>query len=329
MNLSFWRNKRVFIAGGLGFIGSSLAEYLLPYVHSMIILDGQVEGSGANIHNIESIRSEPRLQYINDRLENVAHWGSVLDECDVIFNFASVNAHNESMADPLRDMHRNLLPHLLFSKYCSSLKRVSRLIFASSRSVYGRIDTSPIPENTAKYPLDYYSLHTYLSEHYYRLVAHDRMSVMCLRFSNVYGPKQRMKGNDVGLWGELLRASLCDEPMVVYNDNSAGRDTLYVGDVMRAFILAAEQEHSKFSAYNVGGVFVPILEFCKAIQSIIPDSKIIKKEMPDELKKIQTGSLILDASAFQKASSWKAECALDQGVFETLQFYKSHKQNYL
>lgn len=329
MNLSFWRDKRVFIAGGLGFIGSSLAEFLMPHVHSIAILDAQVESSGSNICNIENIKSDHRLHWINDRLENVANWGAVLNEYDIIFNFASVNAHNESMSDPMRDIHRNLLPHLLFSKYCSTLKNAIRIIFASSRSVYGRIDKSPIHENEAKHPLDYYSLHTYVSEHYYRLIARDHVSVTCLRFSNVYGPKQRLKGNDIGLWGELLQAALRNAPMVVYDNESAGRDTLYVRDVVRAFILAAELEYSGYHVYNVGGVFIPIIEFCKTIQSFLPNAEIIKKEMPEELKKIQTGSIILDTSAFHKKSFWNAEYTVDKGVCETLDFYKLNKQYYL
>lgn len=328
MKAEWWHNRRVVIAGGAGCIGSHLADRLWDQVSSLTIVDGLIPGTGGRREHVERILGSDHCRFLEARIEDVDQWSEVLAETDVVFMFASVNAHKESLLNPEQDAQRNLWPHLIFSTRLRRLSHPIHVVFASSRSIYGRIVENPVPESAAKNPLDFYSLHTWVAEHYYRLAVSSQVAVTCLRFSNVYGPRQRLGTGDIGLWGEILRNAILGQPVKVYKADTSSRDSLYVSDVVDAFIRAGE-EGSGFATYNVGGRSIAVADFCRAIQMVIPGFAMEEADMPEHLKAMQTGNVLLDARAFSERFDWKPSTELNEGIRKTLEFFIENKHHYL
>lgn len=323
-----FKDKSVLIIGGGGFIGSHLADRLCDYVKSLTILDGFIDNTGANLKNTEALKDRG-VRLVQERLEESEKWKILLNEVDIIFNFASFNSHKESIHNPELDYYRNALPHLKFITTCQSLHKRLTIIFASSRSVYGSVNNNPVSESQHTLPKDFYSLHTLLSEHYYRLFAGNHLSVCCVRFSNVYGPRQRLRGSEIGLLGELFRSALTARPMEVYGNGETLKDILYIDDLVNAFISLPFQLEEPFLLINVGGCGVMIKDFASTITKFMASATIKFIPYPSEISKIQVGDVLLDASLIQKRTGWSAITPLDDGIEKTLVFFTQKSRFYL
>jgi UDP-glucose 4-epimerase len=328
MNKQNWNNMTVAILGGAGCIGSRLAQQLAGRVKKLYIVDGFVEKTGANAFNL-SFLPKGSAEIVRGNLQNIAPWGSLLRACDVIFNFASVNAHKESMKEPFKDLTINATPHLHLALFCQTIPHPVKIVFASSRSVYGKVKKNPVSEKILPMPLDFYSVHTLLVEHYYRICCNQNVSVTCARFSNVFGPGQRLKGNDIGLWGELLRSALLNEPMAVYGNGEVMRDTLWIDDLAQALLLLALDKTKGFQIINVGGVPVPIKRFAECIQLVMPKARVVEMPMPKSLQSIQVGSVVLDGRQMQKKFGWRPKSELRETIYKTLKFFQRYHNHYL
>ena len=239
-------DKNVIIIGGAGFIGSRLADRLSDSVRSLSIVDAFLEHSGANEYNLSGIKTK-NIQVIRENLIDIDSWGKLLNDKDLIFNLASVNAHKESMADPFVDYQRNAAAHLKLIRFCQTLNRPLKIIFTSSRSVYGAVLQNPTKETDPCYPRDFYSMHTLLAEHYYRMSSSQKVHVCCIRFSNTFGPRMRLRGKDTGLFGELIKSALTGQPMEVYGTGETLRDTLFVDNLIDGLLFVAKNKSEPFS----------------------------------------------------------------------------------
>ncbi len=320
--------RSVVVLGGAGFIGSHLAKRLHPQVKSLTIVDAFIENSGANDFNIASLL-DSGVKLVRERVEDVASWGTILNAADIIFNLAASNSHKESMKDPVGDSQVNVLPHLMLALYCQKLSHPVKIIFTSSRSVYGQAQQNPVPESAATQPKDFYGAHTLLAEHYYRLCCDRNVSATCVRFSNVFGPGQRLTGSDIGLWGDLLRGALLEQPMEIYGSGEDFRDTIYVNDLVEALVLIAADEETGFHVINVGGMPVTVKGFAECIQTGIAQSKIVHKPMPENLQSIQVGNFILDSRQMMAKFGWSARSDLCESVNQTLTFFMKNRRYYL
>jgi UDP-glucose 4-epimerase len=326
--MNYWKDRSVVILGGAGFIGSHLADRLQKEVKSLTIVDAFVENSGANANNIASL-VDAGVKLIRERVEDVASWGSILNTTDLIFNLAALNAHKESMKDPVRDFHANVMPHLQLALYCQKLSHPVKIVFASSRSVYGSATQNPVSEDTLPQPKDFYGAHTLFAEHYFRLCCEKNVSVSCVRFSNVFGPRQRLIGSDIGLWGELLRAALQQQPMEIYESGGDIRDTIYIKDLVEALLLISKNSEDEFQIINIGGIPLAVKRFAECVQLSLPDAKIIRKPMPESLQSIQVGDFILDSSLMVKKFGWQATSEVRESIHETLTFFLKNRKHYL
>lgn len=326
--MNAFKNKKTLIIGGAGFIGSHLADFLSESTKKLVIVDAFIENSGANEKNLSVIQSK-NIPVIRKNLHDIESWGEIIADMDLIFNLASLNAHKESMQNPFLDYQRNAAVHLNFIRYCRSLNRPLKIIFTSTRSVYGAAGANPAKETAQTQPRDFYSLHTLLAEHYYRLSGHERISVCCVRFSNTFGPKMRLRGTDIGLFGELLKSALTGHPMEIYGTGETLRDTLFVDNLIEGLALIAEKHQEPFSVVNLGGIGISILQFAKAIQNTVPDASVDFKPLPEHLKSIQVGDVILDNTLAVQEYHWTPKLNLNQAVRQTIAFYKNNREFYL
>jgi len=234
---------RILVTGGAGFIGSHLVEALLEKGRPVHVLDNLCMGKR------ENVPSEARF-YEGDILD-----ASVVDEAlegvDAVVHLAARVAVRDSVARFREDARTNLMGTLQVLQQCCE-RKVKRFVFASSMAVYGDSpDPRPIPETYPEDPVSPYGLSKLAAEKYVALVAgRFHLPWISLRYFNVYGPGQTFTPY-VGVITIFIRDLQKGQRPVLFGDGNQQRDFIYVGDVVRATLLALESDVSG-EIFNVG-----------------------------------------------------------------------------
>lgn len=242
--------RRVLVTGGAGFVGSHVAEAHLALGDRVCVLDDLSSGRPGNVpagaEFVEMDVAGPRTrEYIGDRgFDLVNHHAAQVDV-------------GVSVADPAADARTNILGlvNVLEGARAAGAKRV---VFVSSGGVvYGEPDTFPTPETAPKRPVSPYGVSKLTGEHYldYYRQAHG-LDYVALRYGNVYGPRQD-PGGEAGVVAIFSNRLLKREPLVIYGDGEQLRDYVYVEDVARANLVAAEMDLEDGAdidarAFNIG-----------------------------------------------------------------------------
>lgn len=242
-------SRRVLVTGGAGFIGSHVADAHLERGDRVWVVD---DLSSGRRENVPAGAEFHRLDIAGERLGDLVRRVGF----DLVSHHAAQIDVRASVADPVRDARVNVAG-LLNILEAARAGGTGRIVFASSGgAVYGEPRELPTPERAPKEPLSPYGVAKLAGEHYlnyYREV--HGVDYVALRYGNVYGPRQDPRG-EAGVVAVFSRRLLRGEPLAVYGDGEQTRDYVYVGDVVRANLLAAGMELSAAPgidarAYNV------------------------------------------------------------------------------
>jgi UDP-glucose 4-epimerase len=225
-------SRRVLVTGGAGFIGSHVADAFLAAGWEVAVLDNLARGrrqnvpSAAAFHELDAASPEARELVVGGRFDVITHLAAQVDV-------------RVSVADPIRDARDNLIA-LLNLLEGARQGGVRRVVFSSSGGVVYGEGKPPHPENAPKLPVSPYGVAKLASEYYlaaYRSIY--GLESVALRYANVYGPRQDPHGEAgvVAIFGNRLRER---RTITVYGDGNQTRDYVYVGDVARANLLAAD-----------------------------------------------------------------------------------------
>ncbi len=221
--------KRIVVTGGCGFIGSHLVEALWKD-NEVIVID---DLSGPDLKNIEGFGVEFHRLSITESLDDL------FSEVDFVFHTAANVSVTASVDDPRHDARVNI-DGLLNVLETARRSGVGRLIFSSSAAVYGHPRFSPITEEHPTEPLSPYGLSKLAGDGYFRLYySLYGLETVCLRYFNVYGPRQQANSPYSGVISIFARNLLEGKTSTVYGDGLQTRDFVYVEDVVRANLLAA------------------------------------------------------------------------------------------
>src|SRR5262249_6105854 len=152
-------NHNVVVTGGLGFIGSSLAVRLARAGARVTVVDAEVPGCGANRYNLAPVAGDVRL--IVEDIGNGSDFGRALRSADVIFNMAGEISHIHSMQRPCRDGEINALAQLRFLDECARQAPGVRVVYASTRQIFGVPEYLPVDEAHPVRPVDFNGIHKY------------------------------------------------------------------------------------------------------------------------------------------------------------------------
>jgi UDP-glucose 4-epimerase len=298
---------RYLVIGGAGFIGSHLVEVIAARDHEVQVLDAEFEYDQQGQPNMPvGVKCYPC------RAETECLREAMLG-CDAVFHLAAIPSLVRSFHRPL-EAHQNNAGTVVHALSLAAELNVPRFVFASSWTVYGRQNESPLVECMWPRPLSPYALSKWMGEEWCRLYArlYPNLSTLCLRLFNVYGPRSR--GDVVTAFVERTRAG---QSLQVQGDGSAIRDFVHVNDVVRAFLKADEFLKDRpgfWGVVNVGsGVATSILMLAHLMQH------------PTSVKFTEASlgpALCVDGIAHtQKARSllgWQAGVSLLQGIQEML-----------
>ncbi|MDE3154047.1 MAG: NAD-dependent epimerase/dehydratase family protein [Acidobacteriota bacterium] len=323
-----YRGKRVLITGGLGFLGSNLAGRLVALEASVRIIDALIPGMGGNLCNIDGLQG--RVEVAVADLRDPEALVRALDGVDVIFNLAGQVSHIDSMRHPLDDLGINVESQLRLLEACRARTPEARIVFTSTRHLYGRPERVPVDEAHPILPPDVNGIHKAAAESYHQLYHRVFGLPICvLRVTNAYGPRQLIQHDRHGFIGWFIRLALEDREITVFGDGSQVRDFVYVDDVVEAMLQAGLSERCLGGTYNVGGS-QPIAhrDLVALLIELAGSGRVRFVDWPADRKAIDIGSVYLDSTRLRQAIGWEPRTPLREGLARTLDFYRTRMACY-
>ena len=324
---NYYRNKRILITGGLGFIGSNLAIELVGKGAKVTIMDALIPTYGGNLFNIEPIkekvkwvRGDVRARKIMDRM--------VRDQ-DIIFNLAGTLSHVDSMRDPMTDLEINCRAQLSLLESVRKYNPKVKIIFAGTRNQYGKAKYLPVDEGHPQEPTDINGINNIAAEKYHLMYTSVYgIKTISLRMTNTYGPRHQMRHPRQGVLNWFVRQVVSGEKIVLFGTGKQKRDINYIDDVVAGLMMVAGSKKGWGEAYNLGGNAVSLEEFVKLVIKITGKGSYRKVVFPEDRKNIEIGDYKADYSKMTKTFGWKPMVSLDIGIKKTLEYYEKYKRYY-
>jgi nucleoside-diphosphate-sugar epimerase len=324
----FFNDKRVLVTGGLGFIGSTLARQLIPMGARVRLVDSLIPEYGGNQFNIEDLADKVQVN-ISD-VRDPHSIARLVEDSDILFNLAGQTSHQDSMRDPFTDLEINSRAQLSILEACRHYNPSIKVIFASTRQIYGKPEYLPADERHPLKPVDVNGINKLSGEMYHILYSEVYGIRTCvLRLTNTYGPRMRVKDarqTFVGIW---VRCLLEGRPFEVWGGEQL-RDFTYVDDCVQALLLAAATERANGKIFNLGGnEVVSLLDLARLLVEANGEGRFEIHEFPADRKKIDIGDYYSDYSLIQRSLNWVPATRLSEGLSRTLDYYRKHLGHYL
>jgi UDP-glucose 4-epimerase len=320
--------KKVLITGGLGFIGSNLARRLVEMGAEVTLVDSLIPEYGGNRFNINGIENRVKINVSDVRDAN--RMKHLVQGQDYLFNLAGQTSHMDSMQDPYTDLEINCRAQLSILETCRQYNPDIKIVFASTRQIYGKPDYLPVDEKHLLRPTDVNGINKMAGEWYhilYNNIYGIRSSA--LRLTNTYGPRMRVKDarqTFLGIWIKLL---LEGKPFEVWGGEQL-RDFTYVDDAVDALLLAATNASANGQVYNLGGCEVITLrELAQLLVKVNGGGNFKVRDFPDDRKRIDIGDYYADDSRIRLELNWAPQVRLEEGLKSSLEYYRNHLVNYL
>ena len=317
------------ITGGLGFIGSNLARRLVELRADVLLVDSLIPDYGGNFFNIAGIEDRVRVNIADVRQASTMNY--LVRDRQLIFNLAGQVSHIDSLRDPHTDLEINCRSQLTLLEACRWHNPSAKVIYASTRQIYGKPDFLPVTEQHLVRPTDVNGINKAAGE-YYHLVYNNVFGIRAasLRLTNVFGPRQLIKHNRQGFMAWFIRLALQDREIQVFGDGSQVRDFVYVDDAVEAFLVAGMCERCDGEVFNVGGS-EPIAhrDLVELLVELAGTGRYRFVEWPPEKKAIDIGSFYADSTKFRTAAGWAPTISLREGLTRTLAYYRTNLRQYL
>ena len=328
----FYEGKRTLVTGGLGFIGSNLAMRLLELGASVLVVDSLIPETGANLFNLESVQDHPRLSVRTVDVRDVLAMQRLVRGQSVIFNLAGQVSHIDSMQDPFTDLEINCRSQLAMLEACRHNAPEAKVLFASTRQIYGRVpeEQLPVDERQPPNPVDVNGINKLAGERYHVLYNNVYgIHTSVLRLTNTYGPRMLVKNNRQTAIGWLIRQAMDDEEITVFGDGAQLRDFTYVDDVVDAFLMAGASDASNGQVFNVGALEpISLREVTELLIEIAGTGSFRLQPFPLERKIIDIGSIYVDDRKLRRVLKWQPKVDLHEGLKRTVDFYRAHRAQY-
>jgi UDP-glucose 4-epimerase len=320
--------KNVLITGGLGFVGSNLARSLVALGARVTLVDNLDPACGGNRLNIADIADEIDIHIADVRDFSTKTY--LVKGKHFLFNLAGRTSHIDSMSDPLEDIDTNCRAQIAILESCRKENPVIRVVFASTRQIYGKPERLPVDESHALHPVDVNGINKIAGESYHMLYSRVHGICACsLRLTNTYGPGMRIKDARQTFLGIWIRRALEGQAFEIW-EGGQRRDFTYIDDCTRALLLAATSPKAEGEIFNLGGCEVVTLkEVGNMIREIEPLARYQLCSYPPERKSIDIGDYYADFSKIQNRLGWRPQTDLRSGLQKTMEYYRKHLTSYL
>jgi len=322
--------KKVIVTGGLGFIGSNLARALVPLGADVLLVDSLIPDYGGNLFNIDGIEKDVTVNIADVRDANGIQY--LVKNRDFLFNLAGQVSHIDSMQDPMTDLEINCRSQLSILEACRHVNPEVRIIFASTRQIYGKPVFLPATEDHPIRPTDVNGINKVSGEMYHHIYNEVYgLRTTSLRLTNTYGPRQLMKHNRQGFAGWFIRRVVMDEEILLFGDGEQKRDFNYVDDVVDALLLSAASREAEGQIFNLGAKpptsLRSYVEIVYEASGKEPAYRLVP--FPEERRRIDIGDFYTDYGKIERTLGWAPRTSLREGLTKTIDYYREHIEHYL
>ena len=320
--------RSVLITGGLGFIGSSLAHSLVGSGANVTLIDSLIPEYGGSLHNIHGIEGRVAVNISDVRDEHSMRY--LIQGYDYLFNLAGQTSHMDSMSNPKIDLDINCRAQLSILEACRHYNPKIKVVFASTRQVYGRPDYLPVDEQHPIRPVDVNGINKTAGEWYHILYNNVYGIRTCvLRLTNTYGPRMRIKDARQTFLGVWLRLLLMGQPFDVWEGQQL-RDFNYVDDCVDALLLAAMREETNGQIYNLGDRNpISLQELADLLVKLNGGGTYTVRVFPADRKMIDIGDYYSDFKKFASAVGWGPKVGLIEGLTKTIEYFRANLSSYI
>lgn len=328
-HLTFFGGKHVLITGGLGFIGSNMAHRLLDLGADVLIVDSLIPEYGGNVFNVDGIADRLRINIADVRDEHGLRY--LVQEQDIIFNLAGQVSHTDSMTDPYTDLEINARSQLSLLEACRHGNPATKIVFASTRQIYGRPEYLPVDERHPLQPADVNGINKLAGE-WYHMVYNNvyGLRTVSLRLTNTYGPRMRVRDARQTFIGWWIRRLLEGNPLHIFGDGLQVRDFNYVDDVVEAMLMVAAHDVADGQIYNLGGDEpINLTNLARLMIEVTGAGSFDLTPFPDDRKRIDIGDFYGDYRKIRSKLGWRPVIGLREGLTRTMAYFRAHLSHYV
>jgi UDP-glucose 4-epimerase len=310
---------KILVTGGAGFIGSHLTEALVARGERVRVLDNLATG---HLENLARVRED--IEWIHGDIADLETVQRAAHDAAVIFHQAALPSVPRSIQNP-RASHDANLTGTLNVLIAARDNQVKRVVMASSSSVYGNSPVLPKVETFEPAPLSPYAVTKLAGEYYARVFANlYGLSTICLRYFNVFGPRQDPTSQYAGALAKFVRCALRGVPYPVYGDGEQSRDFTYIENVVRANLLAATSEVDGAAVINVAGGARTTLN-----QIIALLNELTRQSLPTQFGPPRAGDVLhshADISRARELLGYEPTVDVREGLKRTLEWYQTSER---
>jgi len=310
--------ENVLVTGGAGFIGSHLVERLVREGYNVKVLDNFSTGDKDNLRNVID-----DIEILDIDIQNKVEVWNSMKGIDYIFHEAAMTSVEESVKNPAKCWKVNITGtlHVLNGAVKNNVKRV---VLASSAAVYGTNMQLPKRENMDTSPVSPYgdskTMNEINAKQFYK---NNGLDCVCLRYFNVYGPRQSPNSSYSGVISKFIGRMSNDMQPIIYGDGKQTRDFIYVSDVVEANILAMKSKKAPGLTFNIGrGIQTSLLDLVSEINTIF------EKSLVPHFRDSKKGDIKYSYSDISKAKEildFNPNIILKEGLVKTVKWFNEPK----
>lgn len=309
------------VTGGAGFIGSNLAEYLVGQGHKVTVVDNFSTGSDQNLAGWTDQGSD-RVQVRRFDINDTGQLRAAFEGVDYVFHQAAIPSVPRSIADPQTSNFANISGTLSVLVAARDV-RVKRVVVASSSSIYGDDPNLPKLESRIGRALSPYALHKAVAEEYCRLFLQlYGLETVCLRYFNVFGPRQDPKSEYSAVIPRFATRLLAGAQPIIYGDGEQSRDFTFVSNVVDANWVAATHPNAPGEAFNIGcGTRTSLNQLVQEM------NRILQTDHTPRYEPGRRGDVRHSVAGIEKAGKmlgYAPAVTLQEGLRKVIDWYRIH-----
>jgi UDP-glucose 4-epimerase len=320
--------KRALITGGMGFIGSNLARSLCDLGTKVTVADSMIPEYGGNLFNLSGYEDRVRIN-ISDVRDKYGIKYLIQDQ-DILFNLAGQVSHTDSMRDPYTDLETNVRAQIFILEACRHFNPDLRIVFASTRQIYGRPQYLPVDEGHPIEPVDVNGINKVAGEWYHLLYGRVYgLKVTSLRLTNTYGPRMRIKDARQTFLGWWIRQVIEGKDLQVYGTGEQIRDLNFVNDVVNVMLRVSFEPKAGGQTYNLGGKPVSLVDLAKLLIDCNGSGSFSIVPFPQGREAIDIGDYYGSYKKIKSHFGWEPKVSIKEGLEYTIEYYKKFLQHYI
>jgi UDP-glucose 4-epimerase len=312
----------ILVTGGAGFIGSHLCDQLLSNGHKVVAVDNLINGK---LRNIEQAQRNPDFSFIQEDILNASKMIELTKGVDVIFHLACLGVRH-SIHSP-RENHLVNAEGSLNMLEAARVNHVKHFYYISTSEIYGDVKTFPINEFAVPLPKTVYGSSKLAGENYaYSYFQCYQLPVTVLRIFNNYGPRAHYEGDA----GEVIPRSIVNmlygKNPIIFGDGSVTRDFFFVKDTAKVLSELINIKGLAGEIINIGtGEEITMKHLMEQLITLVNNGNHIEylDDRPADVPR-----LWVDNAKFKTITGLKSAVSFEQGLTETINYYKDLKKNH-